>query len=123
MAKKPYAHFGSVGRPAEKTLRKKKRPKLIAVIDQDMCTGCQVCTLFCPGQCITAVPREDHGLPIPPVQVDFHQCIGCQLCVKACSKLTWDAIQILDVDDFEAQYGITITADGNPPQTVSEPVT
>ncbi len=121
MAGKSYDHYGKVGKPSEKNFQKKKRPKLIAVIDEDNCTGCQVCVPFCPSECIKPVPREKYGLPIPPLQVNFHQCIGCQQCMKACSNLTWDAIRMFDVEDFEARFGITITNDTHAPEAALEP--
>ena len=36
---------------AQKPPRKKAPPKL-AVIDQNGCTGCEVCIVFCPVDCI-----------------------------------------------------------------------
>ena len=56
MAKKNnYDHYKSVPDPAEKVNFKKKKPKLIAVVDEDNCTGCQVCVPFCPVDCIETV--------------------------------------------------------------------
>ena len=88
---------------------KKKKPKLMAVVDEDNCTGCQVCIPFCPVDCIEPVPKEKYNIPIPPVQVRFNECIGCQMCSKACSSLTWDAIRMMKTKDFEEQYEIEIT--------------
>ena len=93
--------------PSVKT--KKRTPKLMAVVDEDNCTGCQVCVPFCPVDCIEPVPKEKYDIPIPPVQVRFNECIGCQMCAKACSKLTWDAIRMIKTTDFEQRYEIEIT--------------
>ena len=49
--------------------RKKVKPKWMAVVDEDNCTGCQVCVPFCPVDCIEPVPQEKYKIPIPPVQV------------------------------------------------------
>lgn len=121
MASKAYKHYKSVGSPAEKVTKKKKRPKLMAVVDEDNCTGCLVCVPFCPTDCIEPVTKEKYSLPIPPVQVRFHECVGCQLCAKACAKLTWDAIRMLKVDEFEGEFGIAITDDCCPQESPLEP--
>ena len=51
-SKTNYDHYKTVPDPAEKVNYKKKKPKLIAVVDEDNCTGCQVCVPFCPVDCI-----------------------------------------------------------------------
>ncbi|MEE8335741.1 MAG: 4Fe-4S binding protein [Candidatus Neomarinimicrobiota bacterium] len=110
MAKTPiYDHYKSVPEPIEKVNRKKKRPRKIAVVDEDNCTGCQVCIPFCPVDCIEAVPAAHYQIPVPPVQIRFNECIGCQICAKVCTKLTWDAIQMLETSKFESIYSIDIT--------------
>jgi len=42
-----YDHYKTVPEPAEKVNYKKKKPKLIAVVDEDNCTGCQICAKAC----------------------------------------------------------------------------
>jgi Pyruvate/2-oxoacid:ferredoxin oxidoreductase delta subunit len=111
MASARYDHYRAVGKPAEKLTVKKKRPRVMAVVDEDNCTGCLACLPFCPTDCIVPVPKEKYGLPIPPVQVRFADCIGCQLCFHACAKLSWDAIRMFPVDEFERLFGIAIGAD------------
>jgi len=88
--------------------RKRVKPKWMAVVDEDNCTGCQVCVPFCPVDCIEPVPKEKYDTPIPPVQVRFNECIGCQMCAKACTKLTWDAIRMMKTSVFEETYDIGI---------------
>ena len=87
---------------------KKVKPKWMAVVDEDNCTGCQVCVPFCPVDCIEPVPKDKYDIPIPPVQVRFDECIGCQMCAKACTKLTWDAIRMMKTPVFEERYNIGI---------------
>ena len=88
---------------------KKRKPKLMAVVDEDNCTGCQVCVPFCPVDCIEPVDKDKYNdVSIPPVQVRFDECIGCQMCAKACSKLTWDAIRMMKTSVFEETYNIGI---------------
>ena len=87
---------------------KKVKPKWMAVVDEDNCTGCQVCIPFCPVDCIEPVPKDKYDTPIPPVQVRFNECIGCQICAKACERLTWNAIRMIPTDEFEKIYNIKI---------------
>ena len=89
---------------------KKRKPKLMAVVDEDNCTGCQVCVPFCPVDCIEPVSEDKYNdVSIPPVQVRFDECIGCQMCAKACDKLTWNAIRMMPTKVFEERYEIEIT--------------
>ena len=101
-------HLSTIPELPDKIATKKVRPKLTAWVDEDNCTGCQACVPFCPVDCIEAVPKEKYGMPIPPVQVRFNECTGCQVCARVCTKLTWDAIRMLDTDSFEKIYGIEI---------------
>ena len=103
-----YDHYKKVGRVIENLATKKKRPKFMAVVDEDNCTGCQVCVPFCPTDCIRPVPADKYTIPIPPVQIIFDECVGCMACQKACAELTWDAIRKYTLSDFESQFGITI---------------
>jgi Pyruvate/2-oxoacid:ferredoxin oxidoreductase delta subunit len=79
-------------------LRKTRRPKQLAVINQSGCTGCQVCIDFCPADCILIVPGPDPTNPTVHrlVEVDLPRCIGCTLCAKYCPWLT---IEMLDFDE------------------------
>jgi electron transport complex protein RnfB len=87
---------------------KTNRPKLIAVVDEDNCTGCQVCVPFCPVDCIEPVAKDKYEIPIPPVQVRYNECTGCQVCARVCTKMTWDAIRMLGTETFEQNYGLDI---------------
>ena len=104
-----YDHYKSVPDPASNVNFKKKKPKLIAVVDEDNCTGCQVCVPFCPVDCIEPVPKEKYDIPIPPVQVRHDECIGCQICAKACTALTWDAIRMIKTEEFEEIYDTEVS--------------
>ena len=99
-----YNHLKGIPELPDSPNIKKKRPKSVAVVDEDNCTGCQVCVPFCPVDCIEPVPKEKYDIPIPPVQVRHDECIGCQICAKACTALTWDAIRMLGTDTFEENY-------------------
>jgi len=79
-------------------LRKTRRPKQLAVINQSGCTGCMVCIDFCPADCILVVPGPDPSAPTVHklVEVDLPRCIGCTLCAKYCP---WETISMLEFDD------------------------
>ncbi len=77
-----------------KPARKKTPPKL-AVINQNGCTGCEVCIVFCPVDCIEIVPGVEHPQLQQVVEVDLDRCIGCSLCAKNCP---WDTIEMLPHD-------------------------
>ena len=108
MANKVLDHLKSVPELQETVNVKKTRPRKMAWVDEDNCTGCQACVPFCPVDCIESVPKEKYNMPIPPVQVRFNECTGCQVCAKVCTKLTWDAIRMMNTDTFEEVYGINI---------------
>lgn len=83
---------------AEERLKKpprKKAPPKLAVIDQNGCTGCEVCIVFCPVDCIEIVPGVEHTQMQQVVEVDLARCIGCALCAKNCP---WDTIPMLPHD-------------------------
>lgn len=90
-------------------IKKKKTPKMVAVVDESNCTGCRVCTNFCPVNCIEPVAAKKYDdVVIPPVHVLFNDCIGCGACVRACSQLTWNAIRMISKEEFEMRHGVTI---------------
>ena len=89
------------------TIRRRKRPRQLAVIDVDRCTGCQACVAVCPVDCIRLV---ETGLRIKGTEswceIDPDQCIGCRLCIRLPGRsgdpftLTicpWDAIEMVGV--------------------------
>ena len=108
MATKVLDHLKSVPELPDAINVKKTRPRKMAWVDEDNCTGCQACVPFCPVDCIEPVAKDKYEIPIPPVQVRFNECIGCKVCARVCTKLTWDAIRLMPTDTFEEVYGITI---------------
>ena len=74
---------------------RKKAPPKLAVINQNGCTGCEVCLVFCPVDCIEIVPGVEHTQLQQVVEVDLDRCIGCSLCAKNCP---WDTIEMLAHD-------------------------
>ncbi|MBI5879803.1 MAG: 4Fe-4S binding protein [Chloroflexi bacterium] len=79
-------------------VRKRRPPKNLAVIDQTGCTGCEVCVIFCPADCIYWAPNATGVNSV--VEVDYDLCIGCTLCAQNCP---WDTIFMLPYDDALAQ--------------------
>lgn len=85
--------------------RKGKRPpKLIAVVHQSGCTGCEVCIAGCPVDSIELVRGPD---PLNPgfrqmVEIDVTRCIGCQNCSQDCP---WETITMYHHDDAFGAWG------------------
>ncbi len=83
----------------QKPARKKTPPKL-AVINQNGCTGCEICIVFCPADCIEIVPGPEQPQMQQVVEVDLDRCIGCSLCAKHCP---WDTIDMITHDKAIAE--------------------
>lgn len=82
---------------------RKKKPKTVAVINTDGCTGCEVCIDFCPVDCIDVLPGPQHKTLNKVVVVNEDVCIGCSLCAKYCP---WETIDMLGYDPrIEEQEG------------------
>ncbi len=82
-----------------KPIRKgKKPPKLIAVVHQSGCTGCEVCIQSCPVDSIELVPGPDSTNPgfRQMVEIDIARCIGCQACTQSCP---WETIMMYHHED------------------------
>ncbi len=115
-------HYKTIPELPAKITEKKKKPKLVAVVDEDNCTGCEACVPFCPVDCIEPVGKEKYHIPIPPVQIRFNECIGCSICARVCTKLTWDAIDMLPTAQFETEYKIELTDGKSPPYGIPSDV-
>lgn len=69
-----------------------RSPKQLAVIHQHGCTGCEVCIVVCPVDCIEIVPGVEYAPSyMKLVEVDYDRCIGCTLCAQVCP---WDTIRM-----------------------------
>jgi formate hydrogenlyase subunit 6/NADH:ubiquinone oxidoreductase subunit I len=82
----------------------KKPPKLIAVVHQSGCTGCEVCIAGCPVDCIELVPGPVENNPgyQQMVEIDLQRCIGCQNCSQDCP---WETITMYQHDDAFVAWG------------------
>lgn len=68
-------------------MARKKLPKLLACLDEDLCTGCEACRSVCPVDCISMLPAA--APPTRHCRVDLDHCIGCALCQQICP---WNCI-------------------------------
>ena len=82
----------------------KKPPKLIAVVHQSGCTGCEVCIAGCPVDSIELVPGPDASNPgfQQTVEIDIARCIGCQNCSQDCP---WETITMYEHNDSFTAWG------------------
>ncbi|PIK14251.1 4Fe-4S dicluster domain-containing protein [Halobacteriovorax sp. JY17] len=88
-----------------KPVRKgKKPPKLLAIVHQSGCTGCEVCIAGCPVDSIELVagPNPDNPGFNQTVEIDLARCIGCQNCSQDCP---WETITMYNTDDAFTAWG------------------
>lgn len=87
-----------------KPKRKIKKPKLLAVVHQSGCTGCEVCIQGCPVDAIELVPGADKDNPTfrQMVEIDLTRCIGCQNCSQDCP---WQTITMYEHDEAFRAWG------------------
>lgn len=74
-----------------KPIAKKKLP-IIALIDEAVCTGCEVCIEFCPVDCILLAANPDPELTNNVCRVVEDDCLGCKICVRECP---WECIDMV----------------------------
>lgn len=75
-------------------IKLKKKPKSMAVVDEDSCVGCEYCVHVCPiPNCLALVSREDDPAQIQTLcVVNENTCIACRNCETACP---YDAIHVV----------------------------
>lgn len=78
----------------------KKLPKQLALLDEDMCTGCEACVSVCPVDCIDTLPGPDHAQVMQLCTIDLPRCIGCTLCSQVCP---WDVITMVPTSEMLRQ--------------------
>lgn len=78
----------------------KAKPRRLAVIEEDGCSGCGVCVDFCPvSDCIVPVAAPE-AEPWIVLRVVVARCIGCSLCAQFCP---WETIVMLGPSHREAE--------------------
>jgi heterodisulfide reductase subunit A len=56
----------------------------VAIVDEDLCSGCKMCILVCPYKAIETVKEEINGKTVTHAKVNEALCMGCGACVAAC---------------------------------------
>lgn len=69
-----------------------KKLNIVALVDEEVCTACEVCIEFCPVDCIAVVSNPNEGLANNVCRVIEEDCIGCKICVRECP---WDCIEMV----------------------------
>ena len=91
--------------PADEDVKKiklKKKPKTLAVVDEDSCVGCEYCVHVCPvPNCLALVTVDSNDPQIESLcVVNEDTCIACRACEVACP---YDAIHVVkreEADNF-----------------------
>ena len=89
---KPPAPPGPPNRAATPPVRKPRRPRPKALINENGCTGCEECITVCPVDCIVKVPNPALPEINPICRVDWDRCTGCTICVRDCP---WETIEMV----------------------------
>lgn len=70
------------------------KPKMVAVIDEQVCIGCTLCIQACPVDAILGAAKQLHT-------VIESECTGCELCVPPCPV---DCIAMVPVQEDIATW-------------------
>ena len=100
---------GKEGAVAERA-RRARKPRPMAWIDVDGCTGCEWCVDFCPVDCIDKIddPSYAGDGTHQVVVVDWDVCTGCTICAKECP---WDTITMISGTEVEELLSAAVAAD------------
>lgn len=64
---------------------RERRPPA-SIVDERLCTGCVQCSLDCPWEAITMLPRTD-GRAELVARVDPERCVSCGICAGSCAPM------------------------------------
>jgi len=83
-----------------KKIKLKKKPKTLAVVDEDSCVGCEYCIHVCPvPNCLALVTVDSNDPQIESIcVVNEDTCIACRACEIACP---YDAIHVVKRDEAD----------------------
>lgn len=96
--------------------RPERRPEP-SVVDERLCTGCVQCSLDCPWEAITMLPRAD-GRAELVARVDPERCVSCGICAGSCAPMGVgppgrtgrDQLAGLRADDPSYDGGVVVVA-------------
>jgi len=80
-------------------------PGPIAQVDEDLCSGCAVCTRACPYEAIDRVTKDIDGTERTVAQVDKNLCLQCGICVAACPSGAMSLDDTFDDRELIARMG------------------
>lgn len=69
------------------TRRRASAAPLPSVVNEELCTGCRQCSLDCPYEAITMIPREGGGRSAEVARVDPALCVSCGICAGSCAPM------------------------------------
>ena len=83
-----------------KKVKLKKKPKTVAVVDEDSCVGCEYCLHVCPiPNCLALISVEANNPQIESLcVVNEDTCIACRACEVACP---YDAIHVVKREEID----------------------
>lgn len=83
-----------------KKVKLKKKPKTVAVVDEDSCVGCEYCLHVCPiPNCLALVSKDPNAAQIETnCVVNEDTCIACRNCETACP---YDAIHVVKREEID----------------------
>lgn len=55
-------------------------------VDEDLCKGCELCTLYCPQDVFDRSDKLNKKGIFPPVPAREDQCVECRLCELICPE-------------------------------------
>ena len=74
-----------------------RKPKPLALVYKDYCTGCEACIQMCPIKDCIVKNGEADSPEKSWVYVVPQKCIGCTLCVQICP---WDRIEMIPRENY-----------------------
>ena len=83
-----------------KKIKLKKKPKSVAIVDEDSCVGCEYCVHVCPvPNCLALITVEANDAQIESTcVVNEDTCIACRACETACP---YDAIHVVKREEID----------------------